>query len=109
MGDKNKDNDIKEIEIDIKEEKSKRFCDEFRGFCSATTAHGFINFTGTNKARRLFWGTVCLGTSNAISTRTRSEISLKPIPIPIHGLDGESCYGQNSITSVMIYYIYLYR
>ena len=37
------------------------FWKELNVFCSTTTAHGFVNFTGDDKQKRLFWGIICLG------------------------------------------------
>ena len=34
---------------------------ELNVFCSTTTAHGFVYFTGDNKQRSPFWGIICLG------------------------------------------------
>ena len=41
------------------------FWKELQDFCSSTTAHGFVNFTGKSKPRRLFWGIICSGKKNA--------------------------------------------
>ena len=34
---------------------------ELNDFCSTTTAHGFVHFTGKEKSKKLLWGIICLG------------------------------------------------
>ena len=43
------------------DQKTMDIWTELQGFCSTTTAHGFVNFTGKSKTKRLFWGVICFG------------------------------------------------